>query len=48
MTEPLGALAGVFRVPNLRRLEMAYACSRGGPHSRAEHPDCGFRPIVDL
>jgi MFS family permease len=30
LAEALGAFAGVFRVPNLRRLEVAYACSLVG------------------
>jgi len=30
LAEPFGAVAGVFRVPNLRRLELAYACSLVG------------------
>lgn len=30
IAEALGALAGVFRTPNLRRLELAYAASLAG------------------
>ena len=30
LAEPFGAVAAVFRVPNLRRLELAYACSLVG------------------